>query len=188
MEQSYYGGKGAGILPFVPMVFDAMKSSGFTVRECITWVKSFAKELEASEESFCGGNTAWGSWLSPSNPFCRSFSEFILVAYKISPQLGHKGDTDLTREEFILWSRNVWLMPTDNHAKHPAIFPEELPRRLMKFYTYLDDILLDPFMGIGTSLWVSKKLNRKCIGIEIEEKYCEIAVKRCSQSVMRLEE
>ena len=51
----------------------------FTLRECITWIKSYA---EYDENVFCGGNTAWGSWLSPSNPFCRSFSEFIIVANK----------------------------------------------------------------------------------------------------------
>jgi len=181
-----YGGKGTGILPFVPLIFDAMRDAYFTVRECITWVKSFAKELEASEESFCGGNTAWGSWLSPSNPFCRSFSEFILVAHKVSPKLQHNGVTDLTREEFMLWSRNVWLMPTDNHQKHPAVFPEELPRRLIKFYTYVGDTILDPFLGSGTTAYCAKKLGRKCIGIEIEEKYCEIAANRCRQEVMEL--
>ena len=71
--------------------------------------------------------------------------------------------------------------------QHPAIFPEQLALDHIISWSNQGDIILDPFLGSGTTAYCAKKLNRKCIGIEIEEKYCEIAAKRCSQSVMRLE-
>ncbi len=70
--------------------------------------------------------------------------------------------------------------------KHPAIFPEQLARDHIISWTNSGDLVLDPFLGSGTTAYCAKKLNRKCIGIEIEEKYCEIAAKRCSQSVFNL--
>ena len=70
--------------------------------------------------------------------------------------------------------------------QHPAIFPEKLAADHIISWTNTGDTVLDPMCGSGTVLKEAKKLNRKCIGIEIEEKYCEIAAKRCSQSVMEL--
>ena len=71
--------------------------------------------------------------------------------------------------------------------KHPAIFPEQLARDHIISWTNLNDIVLDPMLGSGTTAYCAKKLGRRCIGIEISEEYCAIAAKRCSQSVMRLE-
>ncbi len=71
--------------------------------------------------------------------------------------------------------------------QHPAIYPEKLVYDHITSWSNPNDILLDPFLGSGTTAYCAKKLNRYCIGIEIEEKYCEIAAKRCSQSVMTLE-
>ena len=71
--------------------------------------------------------------------------------------------------------------------QHPAIFPDDLASAHIVTWTQASDVVLDPFLGSGTTAKQAKKLNRKCIGIEIEEKYCEIAAKRCSQSVMRLD-
>lgn len=65
---------------------------------------------------------------------------------------------------------------------HPAIFPEALARDHIISWTNENDILLDPCAGSGTSLVEGGRLNRKCIGIEIEEKYCEIAAKRCEEA------
>jgi len=82
----------------------------------------------------------------------------------------------------------VWRFPPDRDApEHPCAFPLEMPRRLISMFTDPGDTVLDYYIGSGTTAVAAKKLNRKCIGIEIEEKYCEIAAKRCSQSVMRLD-
>lgn len=89
---------------------------------------------------------------------------------------------------------NVWHFDTGGGQStrdkiaygHPAIFPEELAEAHITSWSDIDNIILDPFLGSGTTAKVAKKLNRKCIGIEIEEKYCEIAAKRCSQGVFDL--
>ena len=70
---------------------------------------------------------------------------------------------------------------------HPTQKPQGLISAIIADWSNPDDTILDPFLGSGTTAYCAKKLNRKCIGIEIEEKYCEIAAKRCSQSVMRLD-
>ncbi len=75
----------------------------------------------------------------------------------------------------------------DKFWGHPSQKPRGLIDKLLMDYSFMDDLILDPFLGSGTTAYCAKKLSRKCIGIEIEEKYCEIATKRCSQSVMKLE-
>jgi len=69
---------------------------------------------------------------------------------------------------------------------HPTQKPAGLFSLILANYSEQGETILDPFLGSGTTAYCAKKLGRKCIGIEIEEKYCEIAAKRCSQSVMRL--
>ncbi len=84
---------------------------------------------------------------------------------------------------------NIWEYDVGGVASydHPAIFPNELADDHIISWSNPSDLILDPFLGSGTTAFCAKKLGRKCIGIEIEEKYCEIAAKRCSQSVMKLE-
>jgi len=75
---------------------------------------------------------------------------------------------------------------SSNEKQHPTAKPLQAWLWLMSKSSQVEDLILDPFLGSGTTAYCAKKLNRKCIGIEIEEKYCEIAARRCSQSIMRL--
>lgn len=87
----------------------------------------------------------------------------------------------------LKWS-TIWRIAPDNEAPgHPCAFPLKIPQRLINMFTDPGDIVVDWYMGSGTTLVAAKQLGRKSIGIEIEKKYCEIAVKRLAQSVMNLE-
>jgi len=81
--------------------------------------------------------------------------------------------------------RSVWSFPTHPYPEaHFATFPEELPKRCIKAGSKEGDIVLDPFAGSGTSLWVAKRLGRKAVGYELSSEYCELIIKRNRQQVM----
>jgi DNA modification methylase len=128
-----------------------------------------------------GNRLSWGSFCSPKNVSYPTPFEYILLFCKNHFSLQHKGETDLEKEEFKKWAYAIWeFMPETKMKKygHPAMFPEELPKRCIKMNSYINDIVLDPFNGAGTTAYVCEKLNRRWIGIEIDEKYCEIAKQR----------
>ena len=124
---------------------------------------------------------AWGSWKSPSSPSFPTPFEHILVFSKMDKKLQYKGKTDLTRDEFINWSLALWKFAPEKQQKkigHPAMFPEELSRRCIKLFSYINATVLDPFVGAGTTAVSAKNLKRNFIGIDISEKYCAITNKR----------
>jgi len=88
--------------------------------------------------------------------------------------------------ENIRWPGEGYFFDEPRYG-HPAMTPEKLAKRLASYFSPTDNsVILDPFLGVGTMAVGAKSVNRKCIGIEIGEKYCEIAAKRCCQAVMRL--
>jgi len=126
--------------------------------------------------------TAWGSWKSPSMPYLKYTWEFVEVFCKESHRKrGDNNKIDITGDEFKKWVYAKWdIAPERNMKKydHPAMFPEELVTRLLKLFSYQDDIVLDPFNGVGTTTLVAHKLRRRYIGVDISEEYCETARKR----------
>jgi len=164
-----------------------MRKVGFIDRELITWIKNISSKVGNHWAILpTGKSTSWASWMSPSCPALRDASEFIIVMYKESPKLeGDKSKIDITREEFLAITTNAWLMfpNTTDRKEHPAPFPKELPRRLIKLYTYIDNVILDPFCGIGTTCLVAKELKRKYIGIDVSEKYCKITREKLKQQL-----
>lgn len=163
---------------------------GFKDFEWITWHKG------KNMNHFQGNNTAWGSWKSPSCPSFRPLGEAIMVFYKEEKRhIGKKENIDITADEFKAWTKNTWYfneeedniyenlvcIPNDAKKKdHPAPYPKELVKRLLKMYSYKNEIVLDPFNGIGTTTLASEELNRKYIGIDLSKKYCDIASERLS--------
>jgi site-specific DNA-methyltransferase (adenine-specific) len=125
--------------------------------------------------------TAWGSWLSARSPYVIAPVEVIVVLYKSKwKKTSGTGISDITREEFIEWTNGLWTFPGESRKKigHPAPFPLELPKRCIKLFSFVGDTVLDPFLGSGTTLIATALLNRKGIGVEIDKKYCELALKR----------
>ncbi|MCD6452252.1 MAG: site-specific DNA-methyltransferase [Acidobacteria bacterium] len=125
--------------------------------------------------------TAWGSWLSASAPYVIAPVEMIVVLYKKRWKKPSNGrESDITKEEFVEWTNGVWSFMGESKKRvgHPAPFPIELPKRCIKLFTFRGDIVLDPFLGSGTTLIACALTKRKGIGIEIDKEYCEIAKKR----------
>lgn len=161
-----------GISNFIPIHIDFVnicRELGFTYRAEIIWYKQTIRN-----------RTAWGSWRSPKNPHVLPSWEYVLIFHKEKPQLeGYKSKIDITGEEFKAWSDAHWYIPPETQRKgHPAPFPEKLIKRLIKFYSYKEDVVLDPFNGTGTTTFVASKYNRQYIGIDVSEEYNQVALAR----------
>jgi DNA modification methylase len=126
--------------------------------------------------------TAWGSWKSPSSPYLKYTWEFIEIFTKGSLKKdGLKENIDITEDEFKKWVVSKWSIAPERNQKefdHPAMFPEELATRVIKLFSFQNDIILDPFNGVGTTTLAARKLQRKYLGIDISKKYCEKAENR----------
>lgn len=132
-------------------------------------------------KSQIGNRTAWGSFKSPSCPSYPTPFEHILIFANENKKLTHKGEIDLTKEEFITYANALWTFTPETRAKkigHPAPFPVELPYRLIKMNSYVGDTVFDPFCGSGTTGVACAELNRNFIGTDISEEYCKIAKER----------
>ncbi|MBU2503968.1 MAG: site-specific DNA-methyltransferase [Nanoarchaeota archaeon] len=146
------------------------KKIGFNYHSTIIW-----------NEGNISRRTAWGSWLSASAPYVIAPVELIIVLYKTRWKKDEKKQSDITREEFMEWTNGLWNFPGQNKkgaGGHPAAFPVELPRRCIKLFSFVGDVVLDPFLGSGSTIMAAVNNNRKGIGVEVDKEYCEIAKKR----------
>ncbi len=150
------------------------KSVGFKYHSTVVW-----------NEQNISRRTAWGSWLSASAPYVIAPVEMIVILYKDNWKKNYKGESDITRDEFISWTNGVWSFNGESKKRigHPAPFPRELPKRCIKLFSYVGDTVLDPFAGSGTTLIEASLNNRKSIGIEIDSGYCKLIDERLSQFV-----
>ncbi|HUW85794.1 MAG TPA: site-specific DNA-methyltransferase [Methanoregula sp.] len=146
------------------------KKIGFSYHSTIVW-----------NEGNISRRTAWGSWASASAPYVIAPVELIIVLYKKTwKKTSGSGESDISRKEFVEWTNGLWTFNGERKKKtgHPAPFPVELPLRCMKLFSFVGDVVLDPFMGSGSTLIAASQCNRKGIGIEIDYGYCERAVAR----------
>lgn len=126
--------------------------------------------------------TAWGSWKSPSSPYLKYTWEFLEIFSKGAlKHPGKKEDIDITADEFKKYVVAKWSIAPERDMKrygHPAMFPEKLVERALKLFSFKNDVVLDPFNGVGTTTAVAKKMDRRYLGIDISREYCETAIKR----------
>jgi site-specific DNA-methyltransferase (adenine-specific) len=143
-----------------------------------------------------GGNCAWGSFRSPSNPVLRDVTERVIIAskgrfdraqtpverkeggYPFEPHL-------LTNDDFMSATLDVWEIPPESATRvnHPAPFPVALPELLIKLYTYKDDLVLDPFLGSGSTVVAAARTGRRGAGYDMDPAYVDIARERVRAEV-----
>lgn len=165
-----------GAIPTHSDFIQICKSIGFLVLTTIIWNKNTTSK-----------RTAWGSFMSATAPsFPRNF-EFILVFTK-SKKLQTKGESTISKNDFIKWSNGMWTIKPEIQSKagHPAAFPVELPTRLIRMLTFKNDIILDPFIGSGTTAIAAMRERRRYIGFELCEEYFKLASRRISAEKSQL--
>jgi site-specific DNA-methyltransferase (adenine-specific) len=168
-----------GRKPYIPLsdyISKMMIDIGYNMRGEIIWNKA------ASASPSC----AWGSWMSASNPTLRDIHEYILVFskgdYKRERKKAEKEikENSITKSNFMEWTKSIWTFNAESARRvgHPAPFPIDLPYRLIQLYSFKTDIILDPFMGSGTTAIAALESNRNFVGFEISQEYIDLANKR----------
>jgi site-specific DNA-methyltransferase (adenine-specific) len=155
----------------------ALEGAGLPVWDVLSW------------PSTRGHGTAWGSWRSPAGPNLRGDWEAIILACRGQWQRE-------TPESFRNWkdpeadwtslTSNVWRFKTQHRTEggHPAPFPVKLPNRAIRLSSWPGETVLDPFAGSGTTLMAARDLGRRSVGIELDERYCELTARRLAQGVL----
>ena len=163
-----------GRRPYIPLhafVAEDMAELGFLMRGEMIWAK----------ESSSSPSTAWGSWLSATNPTLRDTHEYIMVFSKATFSREGKGRrSTIGRDEFLEFTKSVWRFDAEPARKvgHPAPFPIELPYRCIQLYTFFGDVVLDPFIGSGQTAIAAVKTGRRYIGYETDREYVKLSERR----------
>jgi DNA modification methylase len=139
------------------------------------------------------GSCAWGSFRSASNPVLRDLTERVIVASKgrfdrarsvaqrRAEGLPHR--STLATDDFLALTLDLWSIPAESARRvgHPAPFPVELPAQVIRLYTFVDDLVLDPFMGSGSTLVAASSLGRRCVGYDLDPGFVELARRRVAE-------
>jgi DNA modification methylase len=162
-----------GRRPYVSLadnVTAIMEDLKFLPRGEVIWLKARG----------ASGSCAWGSWRSASNPTFRDLHEYCLCFSKERWSQARKGVSTITRDEFLAATLSVWEIPPESarRVSHPAPFPVALPRRFIELYTYLDDLVLDPFLGSGSTAVAAVEAGRRYVGYDINDGYLRTARER----------
>lgn len=166
-----------GRKPYIPLnshVAAIAERLGLFMRGEIIWVKGKG----------ASGSCAWGSWMSAGNPSLRDLHEYVLIFSKDRFDRPVKGNSTISRDEFMAATTSVWHIPPESARRvgHPAPFPVPLVERLIHLYTFEGDVILDPFMGSGSTAVAAVQTGRHYVGYEIDPSYIAI----CDDRVCRI--
>ena len=160
------------------------EEAGFTYKDLIIWAKARAGHASG------GAKYMLGSFPYPPNIPLVNWFEYIVI-FRKQGKSRVVNITDVNKEksklgftEFKWASESIWRIPPERKQRHPCPFPEELVRRLIKLFSFYEDIVLDPMMGSGTTCMVAKQLGRNYIGMDINPDYCACSRKRLTQEIL----
>jgi site-specific DNA-methyltransferase (cytosine-N4-specific) len=130
----------------------------------------------------------FGSYPFPRNFYAQNTVEFITVYVKDGPSQNNlpkkiKERSKLSQKEWITYTKQIWDIPIPNKndlafGEHSAIMPEEIVKRCIKLYSFVGDVILDPFAGSGTTLKIAKELSRYFVGYELYDTYNDVITKK----------
>jgi len=159
------------VIPIRTEIIKFCESVGFDYMGAIIWRKVTTCHTT-------GGATVMGSFPYPRSGILKLDYEFILVFRKYGkpPDVSReiKEQSKLKKEEWNQYFTGHWNFPGEKQDKHLAMFPVELPRRIIRMFSFVCDTVLDPFLGSGTTTLAAKNLNRNSIGYEINEDFLAI--------------
>lgn len=171
------------LYPIVADIIKMMQEIGFVFFDEIIWVKGNANNGALK------GKPLFGSYPYPPTPkILDSIFEHVLIFRKegkrprVSQEI--KEQSKLSKEEWREYTKGIWYVEPDRKAKHPATFPLEIPKRLIKMYSFVGETVVDPFAGTGTTLIAAYLLGRKAIGYEINEHFREEMEEKFAQSIL----
>ncbi len=156
---------------------------GLLLRGEVVWVKAEG----------ASGSTAWGSFMSAANPVLRDLTERIVIASKgrfdrapsrvKREKKGLPFENTISKDEYMAATLDVWRIPPASAKRigHPAPFPVELPARCIQLFTFVDDVVLDPFMGSGTTAVAAIQTGRRYVGYEMDDDYVQLCEKRIAE-------
>jgi DNA modification methylase len=156
------------VIPIRTEIIKFCEAIGFDYMGAIIWQKK-------TTTNTTGGASLMGSYPYPRNGILSIDYEFILIfkklgkARKISKEIKEK--SKMTKEEWKTYFSGHWNFPGAKQDGHIAVFPEELPKRLIKMFSFVGETVLDPFLGSGTTSLAAKKLGRNSIGYEINKEF-----------------
>jgi modification methylase len=159
------------VIPIRTEIIKFCETVGFDYMGAVIWQK-------VTTCNTTGGATIMGSFPYPRNGILKIDYEFILIFKKqgISPTVSDavKEKSKMTTEEWNEFFAGHWNIPGEKQDKHLAVFPEEIPRRLIRMFTFVGDTVLDPFLGSGTTSLVAGKNERNSVGYEINPDFLPV--------------